>query len=62
MLLEIVNFSAKTLTRTGNGLFIRHKKRQKTHIKQAAFDVLYILTKILLSFHLCWCDAQWNEI
>ena len=61
MLLEIVNFSAKTLTRPGNGLFIRHEK-DKRHIKQAAFDVLYILTKILLSFHLCWCDAQWNEI
>ena len=61
MLLEIVNFSAKTLTRTGNGLFINIKK-DKRHIKQAAFDVLYILTKILLSFHLCWCDAQWNEI
>ena len=40
MLLEIVNFSAKTLTRTGNGLFIKHNKKDKRHIKQAAFDVL----------------------
>ena len=42
MLLEIVNFSAKTLTRTGNGLFIKHNKKDKRHIKQAAFVVLYI--------------------
>ena len=61
MLLEIKNFSAKTSTRTGNGLFIRHKKRQKTYKASSFWCALYIdQNPTFISSLLVRRTVEWN--